>query len=175
MTGTLGKKVESVNHRFSQYNASVAGSALKASRRGNPAAAAEAWELIQTLFGQQRRRFLIAASELDLHPAQAGALLHLESPLSMQRLATILGCDNSNVTGLIDRLEARGFVERRPSADDRRVKHIVLTAAGRGLRGRLLERVGRPSQALDRLDPTEQVQLRDLLHKLLADDPATRV
>ena len=74
------------------------------------------WELFRILFGQHRRRFLIAAAALDLHPAQAGALLQLDSPLPMTELAALLACDNSNVTGLIDRLEARGLVARQPSS-----------------------------------------------------------
>jgi DNA-binding MarR family transcriptional regulator len=132
----------------------------------------EIWTLMRSLFGQHRRRFLIGAAELDLHPAQAGALLQLESPLPMRDLAAMLACDNSNVTGLVDRLAARGLVERKPSAEDRRVKHVVLTAAGRRLRRQLLERVGRPAQGLDRLDADEQVQLRDLLRKVLDEESA---
>jgi MarR family transcriptional regulator, organic hydroperoxide resistance regulator len=132
----------------------------------------EAWALLRALFGHQRRRFLLAASELDLHPAQAGALLQLESPLPMHRLAAVLGCDNSNVTGLVDRLEARGLVARQASPDDRRVKHIVLTTAGLRLRQQLFDRVGRPTAGLDRLAADEQVQLRDLLRKVLAADPS---
>jgi MarR family transcriptional regulator, organic hydroperoxide resistance regulator len=89
----------------------------------------------------------------------------------MRQLATLLGCDNSNVTGLIDRLEARGLVARQASGEDRRVKHIVLTAAGRRLRTQLLDRVGRPAAGLDRLDTSEQLQLRDLLRKVLDEDP----
>lgn len=129
--------------------------------------AAEVWGLLRSLFGQHRRRFLIAASELDLHPAQAGALLQLASPLPMNELAAVLGCDNSNVTGLIDRLEARGLVARRPSAEDRRVKQVVLTANGRRMRQRMLARVGPPTDGLDRLTVSEQGQLRDLLRRVL--------
>ena len=128
--------------------------------------------LLRTLFAHQRRRFLVAASDLDLHPAQAGVLLQLETPLPMRHLAAILGCDNSNITGLVDRLETRGLVSRQPSPDDRRVRHIVLTPAGRRLRDQLLDRVGRPTAGLDRLEALEQVQLRDLLRKVLAEDPA---
>jgi DNA-binding MarR family transcriptional regulator len=135
---------------------------------GSPAA--EVWTLLRTLFGQQRRRFLIAASELDLHPAQAGALLQLSSPLPMNELAALLACDNSNVTGLIDRLEARGLVARQPSSEDRRVKHVVLTPAGRRLRERMLDRVGRPTEGLERLSAAEQRQLRDLLRRVLGDE-----
>jgi DNA-binding MarR family transcriptional regulator len=129
--------------------------------------AAEVWLLLRTLFGRQRRRFLIAASDLDLQPAQAGVLLQLETPLPMHRLAAVLGCDNSNVTGLVDRLEGQGLVARQASAQDRRVKHIVLTRAGRRVRDRLLNRVGQPVEGLDRLTASEQAQLRDLLRKLI--------
>jgi DNA-binding MarR family transcriptional regulator len=145
----------------------VAPQMLETVETGPPAA--EVWALLRTLFGQQRRRFLIAASELDLHPAQAGALLQLSSPLPMHELAGLLACDNSNVTGLIDRLEARGLVSRQPSSDDRRVKHVVLTPAGRRLRKRMLDRVGRPAEGLERLSVAEQRQLRDLLARVLGD------
>jgi MarR family transcriptional regulator, organic hydroperoxide resistance regulator len=133
---------------------------------------AEAWGLFRTLFRQHRRRFLIAAAELDLHPAQAGALLQLGSPLPMTELAALLACDNSNVTGLIDRLEGRGLVARRPSSQDRRVKHVVLTEAGRRLRDRMLARVGRPTPGFERLSSDEQRQLGDLLRKVIRDDAA---
>ncbi len=135
------------------------------SARGAPAT--EAWAELRNLLAQQRRRFLSAASELDLHPAQAGALLQLASPLPMNELAAMLACDNSNVTGLVDRLEARGLVARQPSPDDRRIKRIVLTAAGLHVREELLERVGRPPAGFERLTAAEQRELRDLLRRIL--------
>ena len=132
----------------------------------------EAWVALRTLLGRQRRLFLIAASELDLHPAQAGALLNLATPLPMNELAAILACDNSNVTGLVDRLEARGLVVRQANPADRRVKRVVLTAAGTDLRGQLLKRVSRPPSGLERLSPAEQHQLHDLLCRVAEEDPA---
>src|ERR1700683_3119139 len=95
----------------------------------------EAWSILLRLLAAGRRRFLAAASELDLHPAQAGAMLQMEpgAAMPMHELATMLACDNSNVTGIVDRLEARGLVTRRPYAQDRRVKHVVLTDAGADL------------------------------------------
>ena len=130
------------------------------------------WELFRILFGQHRRRFLIAAAALDLHPAQAGALLQLDSPVPMTELAALLACDNSNVTGLIDRLEARGLVARQPSSQDRRVKHVVLTAAGRRLRDRMLARMARPTRGFERLSPDQRRQLGDLLRQVIKDDAA---
>jgi DNA-binding MarR family transcriptional regulator len=136
------------------------------------APADEAWELMRRLLAQQRRRFITAASELDLHPAQAGALLQMEpeEPRPMHELAALLACDNSNVTGLIDRLEARGLVARQAYEQDRRVKHVVLTSRGEALRDRLLAQVGEPPRGLERLSAGEQRQLRDLLARVLADD-----
>jgi MarR family transcriptional regulator, organic hydroperoxide resistance regulator len=131
------------------------------------APAAEAWAELRNLLAQQRRRFLSAASELDLHPAQAGALLQLASPLPMNELAAMLACDNSNVTGLVDRLAARGLVARQASPEDRRIKRIVLTAAGSHMREELLARVGRPPAGFERLSAAEQRQLRDLLRRIL--------
>lgn len=133
--------------------------------------AEEAWALVRSLLRQQRRRFLTAASELDLHPAQAGALLQLASPLPMNELAALLACDNSNVTGLIDRLEARGLVTRQASSYDRRVKHVVLTEAGRRQHDRLLDLVGHPPQGFERLSLAEQRQLGDLLRKMRDHEP----
>lgn len=135
-------------------------------------AADEAWAELLTLLGRQRRRFLLAASELDLHPAQAAALLQLESPLPMNELAAGLACDNSNVTGLVDRLAARGLVDRQANPDDRRVKRIVLTTAGTRLREQLVQRVSRPPAGIDRLSTAEQRQLRALLRRMVQDDPA---
>jgi DNA-binding MarR family transcriptional regulator len=132
--------------------------------------APEAWVALRTLLGRQRRLFLIAASELELHPAQAGALLHLASPLPMNELAAVLACDNSNVTGLVDRLEARGLVARQANPDDRRVKRVVLTPAGANLRRQLLERVNRPPAGFERLSPAEQRQLHHLLRRVAEDD-----
>ncbi len=71
----------------------------------------------------------------------------------MHKLAAELGCDNSNVTGLVDRLAARGLVAREPGPRDRRVRQVVLTPAGRRLRGQLLARLGprrRPGSASSR-------------------------
>jgi DNA-binding MarR family transcriptional regulator len=48
----------------------------------------------------------------------------------MHQIADRLGSERSNVTGIIDRLEARGLVERQPDDRDRRIKNVVLTPAG---------------------------------------------
>ena len=78
---------------------------------------AEAWELVLELFFSHRQpRVMAVAAEFDLAPMQMLALKHLEPgvELPMSALAEPLHCDASNVTGIVDRLEARGLIERRP-------------------------------------------------------------
>jgi MarR family transcriptional regulator, organic hydroperoxide resistance regulator len=140
-----------------------------AQRRRSPAD--EAWAVLRELLIAERRRFLAAASELDLHPAQAGALLQMEpgTAVPMHELAMTLACDNSNVTGIVDRLEARGLVERRPYAQDRRVKHVSLTPEGIDLRERVRARLAEAPEAIRRLTVADQRVLRDVLRRAVRD------
>jgi DNA-binding MarR family transcriptional regulator len=59
------------------------------------------------------------------------ALFDAGESLPLGQLAERLSCVKSNITQLVDRLEADGFVERKPDPDDRRMRLAVLTAAGR--------------------------------------------
>src|SRR6266436_281619 len=83
-------------------------------------------------------------------PAQCHVLHLIEPgrPIPMGQLAETLSCDASNVTGLVDRLESRGLVRRRPSAADRRVKVLDLTPTGSRLRMLLLDRMTTPPATL---------------------------
>jgi DNA-binding MarR family transcriptional regulator len=89
----------------------------------------------------------------------------------MSQLAGTLLCDNSNVTGIIDRLEERGLVERRPSPGDRRVKLIVLTPAGERMRRKVEKVMLEPPAWLAGLDASDQRSLRDILARAEADGP----
>jgi DNA-binding MarR family transcriptional regulator len=131
--------------------------------------ACRAWRLLVKFFFAQREHLPSASQEFELSPAQCH-VLHLiepERPLPMGRLAATLGCDASNVTGLVDRLEARGLVQRRPSADDRRVKVIQLTPTGSRLRGQLLRRISVGACPLSRLSATDQRSLVRILEALV--------
>ncbi|MEU1722515.1 MarR family transcriptional regulator [Nonomuraea sp. NPDC005692] len=57
--------------------------------------------------------------------AQACVLGRLTRQVGMRELADELGCDASNITRIIRRLEARDLVRRRPHPDDRRSRQIV--------------------------------------------------
>ena len=76
------------------------------------------------------------AAAAGLSPAQVRALLTLRpgEAVPMRRLAAALDSDASNLSSLVDRLERRGAVERRPDPGDRRVKALALTPEGERLR-----------------------------------------
>ena len=95
-------------------------------------------------------------------------LLEAGKPTAMGDLADVLQCDASNVTGIVDRLEARGPVQRRSEAHDRRVKTLVLPPAGLQLRRRVLRAVTEPPEAIRRLPEDDQVALRDILRRAVA-------
>jgi DNA-binding MarR family transcriptional regulator len=131
----------------------------------------EARELSRRLFQvveRAQRDFGAIAAELDLTPQQARTLLFLEEPAPMSAVATHLQCDASNVTGLADRLERAGAIERVPGPD-RRVKLLSLTDSGRQLRARLARRVAARSTVTAKLDRRQRAQLAALLDTLLSD------
>ena len=121
------------------------------------------------LFVQQKPRHIAAAAEFDLSPMQASSLRLLEpgTPLAMSDLADALHCDASNVTGIVDRLEARGLIARRGADHDRRVKMLVVTDKGAALRERLLARLSEPPPSIAALSGADQRALRDILRRAL--------
>ena len=95
------------------------------------------------------------------------ALADAGEAMPLSRLASRLSCVKSNITQLVDRLEADGLVARRPDPGDRRTKLAALTAAGRKAvkdGTRVLQSTER--DVLDRLSHEEAHQLHALLGKI---------
>src|SRR5262249_36061832 len=101
-------------------------------------------------------------------PAQCHVLHLLEPgrPLAMGQVADTLSCDASNVTGLVDRLEARGLIRRRASDSDRRVKVLELTPTGGRVRAALVTRLTQPPDTLGPPPAREQQALVRILERL---------
>lgn len=119
------------------------------------------------LAGRMRQHFSTRVAELDLTPPQAHLLRELAGGARpMGELAGQLHCDASNITGLADRLEHRGLVERRPSPGDRRVKVLVLTPEGKRLHASLVERLLSDSPLTRGLPARDQAELLRLLQQL---------
>lgn len=110
-------------------------------------------------------------ASMQLTPLEFAVLQRLDVAHG-QRLTDIgaeLLCVKSTITRVVDRLEADGLVLRTPDPDDRRAQRLLLTARGVHVRD---EAARLHNDAVERrmglLDPGEQQQLRELLHKLRA-------
>ncbi|MEU0250093.1 MarR family transcriptional regulator [Streptomyces sp. NPDC006235] len=128
----------------------------------------EVVELIGEVVARFHEDYEAAAADHTLTGAQARllSLLCLE-PLPMRRLAQRLKCEPSNVTGIVDRLEARGLVERQPDPTDRRVKVAAATPEGRRVARSLRESLRFAREPLAGLSEEERVALRDALRGML--------
>lgn len=118
-----------------------------------------------------REHFLTVCEQTGLSPAQAHALQAItpDQPLAMSELAGRLRCDASNVTGLADRLEDAGLVERRQDPHDRRRKNLVLTDHGRALRDELTAALNRPPDDVAAAIDQRETQLRRTLSAVVAE------
>ncbi len=138
------------------------------SRRVDPLTV-EVVELIGTVVARYHEEYELAAASHQLTGAQARVLnlLSLE-PMAMRRIAQKLKCEPSNITGIVDRLESRGLVERRPDPADRRVKLAAPTEEGLQTADRLRESLDFAREPLAGLSAEERAVLRDLLKRMLA-------
>jgi MarR family transcriptional regulator, organic hydroperoxide resistance regulator len=132
--------------------------------------AVRAWRaMFELTLSKGRPRFPAVAQDLGLTPQQLQVLRLLAdgSEVPMGALADKLFCEASNVTGIVDRLETRGLIERRPDAADRRVKRLAITGEGLRVHSHALERLYEPPPEIARLSRAEQRTLADLLVKAL--------
>jgi DNA-binding MarR family transcriptional regulator len=128
----------------------------------------EVVDLIGSVVARYHEEYDQAAGDHALTGAQARVLALLaREPMPMRQVARHLKCEPSNVTGIVDRLEARGLVERRPGPGDRRVKLAAATDEGRATAADLRDSLGFAREPLAELTPLERTLLRDLLTRML--------
>src|ERR1700722_2623263 len=109
-----------------------------------------------------RTRFDRWARTYGLTRAQGGILARLsrQPGLSQIELAAICEVEPITVGRLVDRLEARGFLERRPDSADRRIRRLHLLAAARPIIDEiLLYKDEMKVELLDGLDPAALDQI----------------
>jgi DNA-binding MarR family transcriptional regulator len=130
------------------------------------------WKLLRDdAFASLRDDFTARVAECTLSLSQGKLIRELAKPQSQRELARRLHYDPSNITALADSLEARGLIERRTDASDRRFRLLALTPEGERLRASLEALLAQPPQFLDRLTIAEQKQLLQLLAKVFAPEP----
>lgn len=128
-------------------------------------------EQLQPLIARQRRAVarhgcLRAISSTHLHVL---FLLESEGPMPMSRLAELLDVSLPNITGLVDRMVERGFVERGRDGGDRRVVTIRSAPAGRTA-AEEIDQIRRQTmgKVLAQLSPDQQLRALDTFTDLRA-------
>lgn len=108
-------------------------------------------------------------SELNLTPVQALVLgfLHQEDQITSAELGKKTGLDSATLTGILDRLEAADFIERKNNPEDRRSIRIHLTSKGNELSGKAIKViVGANVEFLQVLTKEQKRNLFDIIKKL---------
>src|ERR1700736_738463 len=149
-----------MNHRYPGY---IPVMAIKVQPKSTQAL----WKLLRDdAFASLRDDFTARVAECSLSLSQGKLIRELAKPQSQRELARRLHYDPSNITALADSLEARGLIERRTDASDRRFRLLALTPEGERLRASLEALLAQPPHFLDRLTIAEQKQLHTLLAKV---------
>ena len=128
----------------------------------------EVVDLMAGLVALFHREYEEAAAARSLTGAQAKVLALLRrGPMPMRHIAQTLSCEPSNITGIVDRLESRGFVTREADPQDRRVKLVAATEAGSAASEELRKSLNFAREPLATLEEDERATLRDLLRRML--------
>ena len=130
-----------------------------------------AWSAMCDLVLDNRRRQQVSEA-VDLPFGRLRALRRVApAPMTMGELAAAIGVDAPNCTPVVDDLEGRGLVERRPHPTDRRSKLVAATPEGVRVAARANDIMEQPPAALRALSPAELDRLAEILAKVDAAGP----
>ena len=123
--------------------------------------------------------FIEECRAYDLTPVQYAALIAIRTHpgIDATRLSAVIAFDRSTLGSVIERLEAKDYIERKPGADDKRVKLLYLTKAGAGLLRDIMPVVDRAqARMLQPLKPADRKTLLALMVQLVdLNNEASRV
>ena len=123
--------------------------------------------------------FMEECKAFDLTPVQYAALvaIHTHPGIDATRLSAVIAFDRSTLGSVIERLQAKDFVERKPAAEDKRIKLLYLTRQGTATLREIIPAVDRAqARMLDPLKPAERKALMRLMSRLVdLNNEASRV
>jgi DNA-binding MarR family transcriptional regulator len=130
------------------------------------------WLLLRVSL-RAKKGLMKLAEDYNMTAMQAFAvcLLEPEKVVSMHSISEMLVCDASSVTGIVDKLVAQAYIERKESDIDRRVNTITLTKKGANFHNKFLKEITTESFYLPnitKLTEDEQETFKNLLVKILA-------
>jgi DNA-binding MarR family transcriptional regulator len=123
--------------------------------------------------------FMEECRSFDLTPVQYAALIaiHTHPGIDATRLSAVIAFDRSTLGNVIERLEVKKLIERKPSLEDKRVKLLYLTKSGAALLRDITPSVERAqARMLQPLRPADRKALMALLSQLVdLNNEASRV
>ncbi|MCK1716374.1 MarR family transcriptional regulator [Bradyrhizobium sp. 141] len=123
--------------------------------------------------------FMEECKAFDLTPVQYAALIaiHTHPGIDATRLSAVIAFDRSTLGSVIERLQAKDYIERKPAPEDKRIKLLYLTKSGAAILREIIPAVERAqARILEPLKPTERKTLMGLLVQLVdLNNEASRV
>jgi MarR family transcriptional regulator, lower aerobic nicotinate degradation pathway regulator len=123
--------------------------------------------------------FMEECKAFDLTPVQYAALIaiHTHPGIDATRLSAVIAFDRSTLGSVIERLQAKDYIERKPAPEDKRIKLLYLTKSGAALLKEIIPVVERAqARMLEPLKPADRKALMGLLVQLVdLNNEASRV
>lgn len=114
--------------------------------------------------------FMEECKAFDLTPVQYAALIaiHTHPGIDATRLSAVIAFDRSTLGSVIERLQSKHFVERKPAPEDKRIKLLYLTKSGAAILREIIPAVERAqARMLAPLKPAERKALMELMTQLV--------
>lgn len=123
--------------------------------------------------------FMEECKAFDLTPVQYAALIaiHTHPGIDATRLSAVIAFDRSTLGSVIERLQAKEFIERKPAPEDKRIKLLYLTKSGVAILRETIPVVERAqARMLEPLKPADRKTLMGLMSQLVdLNNEASRV
>jgi len=123
--------------------------------------------------------FIEECRAFELTPVQYAALvaIHTHPGIDATRLSAVIAFDRSTLGSVIERLQAKKLIDRKPSGEDKRVKLLYLSRAGAAILRDIMPSVGKAqARMLQPLKPADRKALIALLTQLVdLNNEASRV
>lgn len=123
--------------------------------------------------------FMEECKAFDLTPVQYAALvaIHTHPGIDATRLSAVIAFDRSTLGSVIERLQAKDYIERKPAPEDKRIKLLYLTKSGAAILREIIPAVERAqARMLEPLKAADRKTLMGLLAQLVdLNNEASRV
>jgi DNA-binding MarR family transcriptional regulator len=129
----------------------------------------ETWALLVRMMSRLERRLEqpLVRHGLSIPQFDILATLGFEQGITQQELALRLLVTKGNICGMIDRMEASGWVQRKPDSEDRRLNRLYLSRKGKALLAETMpEQQARLKEVMSALEPGELQSLYQFLDRL---------